>query len=132
MKKERVQIVTNDKFPSLDMKMIWSPEGDLQFVVFSKNGQQLKYVGQESTHILGTLCAIPSGVLNCFSKLTSRNPSINSEVVDKIYPNHVNALCKAGLAPPNFPTMGYLWRKQDEKVDMENELGVSKKKNINV
>ena len=28
-KKERVQIVTNDKFPFLDMKMSWSPEGDL-------------------------------------------------------------------------------------------------------
>ena len=28
-KEERVQIVTNDEFPSLDMKMSWSPEGDL-------------------------------------------------------------------------------------------------------
>ena len=26
---DRVQIVTNDKFPFLDMKMSWSPEGDL-------------------------------------------------------------------------------------------------------
>ena len=28
-KEYRVQIVTNDKFPFLDMKMSWSPEGDL-------------------------------------------------------------------------------------------------------
>ena len=28
-KEERVQIVTNGKFPFLDIKMIWFPEGDL-------------------------------------------------------------------------------------------------------
>ena len=44
VKEDRVQIVMNDEFPFLDMKMSWSPEGDLQFGVFSKKGQQLKYV----------------------------------------------------------------------------------------
>ena len=43
-KEYRVQIVMNDESPFLDMKMSWSPEGDLQFGVFSKKGQQLKYV----------------------------------------------------------------------------------------
>ena len=118
-KEERVQIVTNNKFPFLDMKMSWSPEGDLKFGVFRKNGKQLKYVGKESTHRPGTLRAIPLGVLNRLDKLTSRKPSIHSEGVDKIYPDHVNALRKAGLVPPNFLTMGDLWRKQDAKVDME-------------
>ena len=101
------------------MKTIWHPEVELQFVVFSKKGQQLKYVGQGSTHTPGTLCTIPSGVLNRLAKLTLRNPSFHSKAVDKIYPDHVNALRKAGLAPPIFPTMGALWRKQDEKVDSE-------------
>ena len=55
MKEERFQIATNDKFPFLDMKMSWSHEGDLQFGVFRKKGQQLKYVGKESTHTPGTL-----------------------------------------------------------------------------
>ena len=41
-----VQIVTNDEFPFLYMKMIWSPEGGLQFGVFRKKGQQFKYVGK--------------------------------------------------------------------------------------
>ena len=36
-KEERVQIVTNNKFPFLDMKMSWSPERDLKFGVFRKN-----------------------------------------------------------------------------------------------
>ena len=79
-----------------------------------------------------TLRAIPSGVLNCLAKLTSRNPSIHAEAVDNIYPAHANSLRKAGLAPPVFPTMGDLWRKQDEKVEIEKELDVRKKKNINV
>ena len=30
-------------------------------------------------------------------------------------------LCKAGLAPPIFLTMGELWRGQDEKMDIENK-----------
>ena len=113
MKNERVQIVTNDKFPFLDMKMSWSPEGNLQFGVFRKNGQQLKYVGKEITHTPSTLRAIPSGVLNRLAKLTSRKPSIHYEGVDKIYPDHANALRKAGLAPTNLTTIGDLWSKQD-------------------
>ena len=75
---------------------------------------------------------IPSGVLNRLAKLTSRNPSIHAEVVDKIYPAHANALCKAGLLSPVFPTMGYLWINQDERVDIEKEQDVSKNKNINI
>ena len=59
----------------------------------------------------GTLSAIPSGVLNRLAKLTSRNPSIQAEAVNTIYPAHVNALLKSGLAPPIFPSMGDLWRK---------------------
>ena len=37
-KEDRVQIVTNDEFPFLDMKMSWLPEGGLQFGVFGKTG----------------------------------------------------------------------------------------------
>ena len=98
--------------------MSWSPEGDLQFGVFRKKGQQLNYVGKESTHKPGTLCAIPSEVLKRLAKLTSRNPPIHAEAVDKIYPSHANSIRKAGLAPPVFPTMGDLWIKQDEKVEI--------------
>ena len=100
--------------------------------MFRKKGQQLKCVGQESTKTPGTLRTIPSGFLNRLVKLTSRNPSIHYEGVDKIYPDHANALCKASLAPPNFPTMGDLWIKQDEKVNSEKEQDVRKKENRNV
>ena len=111
--------------------MSWYPEVDLKFGVFWGKVQQLKYVVQESTHTPGTLRTIPSGVLNRLVKLTSRKPSIQAEAVDTIYPAHENALRKAGLAPPVFPTMGDLWRKQDEKVKKEKERDVSVKKNRN-
>ena len=87
------------------MKTKWTPEGELNFSVFRKAGQQLKYVGKESTHTPGNLRAIPSGFLNRLAKLTSRKPSLNYEGVDKVHPDHTNALLKAVLAPPDFPTM---------------------------
>ena len=74
---------------------------EMQFGVFRNNGQKLEYV-----HTPGTLCAIPSGVLNRLAKLTSQKTSLHSEGVEKIYPDHANSLRKAGLEPPNFPTMG--------------------------
>ena len=120
-KEDRVQTVTKDEFPFLDMKMKWTPRSELDFSVFRKPGQQLKYVGKESTHTPGTLRAIPSGVLNRLAKLTSLKPSLNSEGVDEVYPDHANALHKAGLAPSDFPTMGDLWKMQDENLNIENE-----------
>ena len=62
---------------------------------------------------------VPSGVLNRLVKLTSQKPSIHSEGVDKIYPDHAKALCKAGFTHSHCLTMGDLFLKQDENVDME-------------
>ena len=121
--------MTNNKFLFLDMKMSWSPEGYLKFGVFREKGQQSKYVGKESTHTPGNLRTIPSAVLKRLAKLTSRNPSIHAEVVDRIYPANANAFRKAGLAPSFFPTMGDLWRNQYEKVEFEKEQDVIKKEN---
>ena len=92
-----------------------------KFVCFLRYLVLYIYVGKESTHTPGTLRAIPSGVLNRLEKLTSRKPSLHSEGVDKVYPDHANALRKAVLAPPDFPTMGDLWKMQDEKLEIENE-----------
>ena len=66
-------------------------------------------------------------------KLTLQKRSLHSEGVDKVYPDHANALRKAGLTPPDFPTMGDLWKMQDEKLETENEKepDVNKKKNRN-
>ena len=45
------------------------------------------------------------------------------------HPEHANALRQAGLAPPNLPTMGDLWSKQDKKVDIEKEPDVNVARN---
>ena len=63
-KEDQVQIVTKDEFLFLDMKTSCSPKGDLKFGLFSKKGQQLKYVGKKSTHTPGTLCTISHRSLN--------------------------------------------------------------------
>ena len=99
--------------------------------MFSRKGQQLKYVRKEITHTPGTLRAIPSVFMNRLAKITSQKPSPHYEEVDKVYPDHKNFLCEAGLTPPNFPTIGYLWKIQDEKLDNEikREPDVNRKKN---
>ena len=91
----------------------------------------MKYVRKEITHTPGTLRAIPSGFMNRLAKITSQKPSLHYEEVDKVYPDHKNSLREAGLAPPNFPTIGYLWKIQDEKLDNEikREPDVNRKKN---
>ena len=94
----------------------------------------MKCVEKESNHTPGTICAIPSEVMNRLAKLTSRKPSFRSEEVYKVYPDHANALHKAGLTPPNFLIMGDLWKMQDEKLDIEIEIepDINKKENRNV
>ena len=72
--------------------MSWSPEGGLQFSVFKGKVKQLKYVGKGSTHASGTLRAISLGVLNRLAKLTSQKMSLHYDGVEKVYPDHMNAL----------------------------------------
>ena len=72
------------------MKMSWSQEGDMQFGVIRKNGNQLKYVRKESTHTPVNLPVIPLVVLNRRAKSL-----IHYEGESKIYPDHVNALRKS-------------------------------------
>ena len=133
-KKYKVQIVANNKFPFLDMKMSFSPKGDLQFGVFIHKGQKFMYIGKGITHTPGTLHAIPSGVLNRLDKLTSHKLNFHSESVDSFHPDHSNSLHKAGLAPPIFLKMEELVKGQDGKtnIDMEKEPEINKKKNRNV
>ena len=130
----RVQVATNDKFLFLDMKMSWYPEGDLKISVFRKKGQQLKYSGKGSTHTPGTLREISLGFLYRLAKTTPQKTSLHSEGVEKVYPDHANNLREAGLARPNLPTMGDLWKIQDENMDIENEKEpyINKKKSRNV
>ena len=68
--KEKVQIMANDELPFLDMQMSWYPEGDMEFGLFRKKGQQLKYIGKGSNHTPGNLRVIALGIINRLSKTT--------------------------------------------------------------
>ena len=42
--------------------------------------------------------------------------------MDNAYPNRTNALHEVGLATPISPTMGELWKYQDEKWILTNKM----------
>eukprot|EP00957_Ditylum_brightwellii_P096745 7368133-Ditylum_brightwellii.AAC.1 len=47
---KQVKVVTENAFQFLDMGMSWTREGGLQFSVFNKKKQAIKYVDKGSTH----------------------------------------------------------------------------------
>ena len=71
-KTETILMVTDKIFPFLDLELLWDDSGKLEFQVHRKNNQLLKYLNKASTHTKATFKTIPNGVLNRFSKLTSR------------------------------------------------------------
>ena len=81
----------------------------------------MRYYGKVSNHTPGALRVIPSGVLNYLAEITLQKLIFNSERVDNVYPDHVNALREASLAPSNSPTMGELWKGKYDKMDLDNK-----------
>ena len=86
------------------MKMHSNLSRELKFRVHLKPNQKLKYLNHDSTHSPSTFRAIPSGVLNRLSKLTSKSQSLKGIKLDEAYPHHARALRIAGIAPKIFPT----------------------------
>ena len=69
-KEEKFHICADDGLLFLDMNMSWSLKRDLQFRIFSKKRQKLKYFIKCSTNTPGKLCVIHPGVLKCLGKIT--------------------------------------------------------------
>ena len=65
---KKVKVISEPHFPFLDMKMIWSDHGDLQFQVYMKENQKLKYLNKGSTHTDPCFKAIQSGVQDRLAK----------------------------------------------------------------
>lgn len=70
--------------------------------MFHKPGQELKYVGAESTHTPAKLCAILNGVLKIVTKLTSWMDGYDKTLMSEIYRDHAKASHLVGLAPTLF------------------------------
>ena len=71
IRNKNLTIVINERFPYLDMGMYWNEKGELKFQVHFKSNQKFKYLNANITHVPSTFKAIPAGVINRLSKLTS-------------------------------------------------------------
>ena len=100
-----VEIVGGNEFPYLDLELFWNKRNELNFRVHVKENQKLKYLNSDSTHTKCCLKAIPCGIFGRLAKLTSTSRSKLETRIDKLYPNHTNALEIAGLAPKKYPKL---------------------------
>ena len=66
-----VSIEKGKGFPYLDMELVWSEQGELQFQVYMKPNQQMKYLNKGSAHTHACFKAIPNGVYQRLAKLTT-------------------------------------------------------------
>eukprot|EP00957_Ditylum_brightwellii_P097170 7400501-Ditylum_brightwellii.AAC.1 len=91
----------------------------LLFQVYRKEDRQLKYVDQQSTHRPSTFKSIATGVYTRLSQLTSYSDSTANKFIDKLYPDHAEALNAANLVNGKFPKFGEIWKNQTSDVAME-------------
>ena len=85
-------------FPFSVLEFLWDDCGKLESQVHRKKNQLLKYLNKEITHTEATLKAIPNGVLNRLAKLTPRTEENAKMSIKECYPDHANALARAGLS----------------------------------
>ena len=100
-----ISVATASSFPFLEMKMEWNEEGRLEFAVYSKPKQQIKYLHKYSNHTNSCKKEIPKGFFGHLAKITTSTHLNHNSRLDKLYPAHAAALKKAGLAPPKFPIL---------------------------
>ena len=103
---KKVKVISEPYFPFLDMKMIWSEHGDLQFQVHMKENQRLKCLNKGSDHTDHCFNAIPSEVQGSLAKLTAMTDDDNADKqLNELYPYHFQALEKAELVDQQVPTL---------------------------
>lgn len=87
------------------MNLWWSDVGTVQFSVYTKPEQRIKYVPKDICHTLSTRRAIPAGVIRRLVLLTSKNFTNNNKRIDEVNPDHAKALTTANLNPKEWPTL---------------------------
>ena len=115
---DKVTINCTDEFPFLDMELFWDEfdNNKLAFQIHRKRNQPLKYLNNGSSHTPSTYKAIPQGVCQRLTKLTTVSDDNKDRKLDDIYPDHFEALNKAKLLRNlEIPTLG------DSKAAMEAE-----------
>ena len=112
---ELVSVCRKDYFPYLDMKLVWSNEEELQFQVYMKPNQQLKYLNNDSTHTYSCFKAIPNGVYKRLAKLTTMTEGNANKTLKEIYPHHFKSLELANLVTGDIPTLKEEIQKREKK-----------------
>lgn len=102
---ERINSISGDKLPSLDMNLKWNSRGDLRSKVYLKENQRLKYLNCLSTHARSIFRAIPKGNFCRLARFPSVSVKIRKTTVDALYPRHIHTLEVADLTPTPYPTM---------------------------
>jgi hypothetical protein len=100
-----LSVDTNPAFPYLDMEMYWSGRGQLRFRVHLKPNQQLLYLSRGSSHTSSCYRDIESDVLGRLAKLTSATAANLGRPMHQLYPEHAEALQRAGLSSSRLPTL---------------------------
>jgi hypothetical protein len=84
----------------------WNPQGNLEFTFCRKDGQQLKHLDSDITHLPHCFRAITSGALQRLANLTTKNEQSNSKSMRDSHPDHLKALNKAARTDPkDIPTL---------------------------
>eukprot|EP00957_Ditylum_brightwellii_P042737 3235917-Ditylum_brightwellii.AAC.1 len=65
------------------MKLLWDKEGNLEFNVYQKKGQAMKYIDKQSLHRQPVFKSISKGVNTRLIRLTSVTEENKTLTVDK-------------------------------------------------
>eukprot|EP00957_Ditylum_brightwellii_P181742 13845328-Ditylum_brightwellii.AAC.1 len=109
---KRVKLCTKNAFPFLDMNMMWDNMGFLRFGVYHKEGQAINYVDHSSCHRSCTFKSIALGVYLQLGRLTSKTTENGKKRLNKIHPEHAEALLAAELEPVEFLALHKIWEKE--------------------
>lgn len=104
-KRSKITVNTDEAFPFLDIKFLWSNNELLQTQVHLKPNQNLKYLNANSAHTNACLKSILNGVIQRLTKLTSLNRENRDRPIDLLYLEHANALRKSRIVPSKFPIL---------------------------
>jgi len=101
----KTSVETGNFFPHPDTELVWATNGNLQFRVHLKPNQQLKHLNACSIHTKACFKAIPSGVHKRLPQQTTITETNKNLPLDKIRPQHVQALQHAGPVTKKVPTL---------------------------
>ena len=71
-KQDNISDIATNTFPYLNLEFFWNADRELEFQVYRKTKQKLKYMNKGITHTNATLKKTPTGIFNRLAKLTSR------------------------------------------------------------